>query len=195
MCQKSLDSLCREIEDLRDKAEMLQKVSELFQLLLDQLVNQQVQAVQSVVTDGIRAIFHDLNLTFEAVVSSKHNRAWVDFYLRQGNEGDPTSHRAKPLDGFGGGPSSVASLILRVLTMLRLKRFPVLLLDETLGAVSDEYVDRTGQFLSKLAEDAGVDLLLVTHKPSFLDHSNKAYRCHEVVTGAQRHLELRETRA
>jgi chromosome segregation ATPase len=194
MLARSLDTYQREIEDLRDRSEVLQKVSELFQMLLDQLVNQQVQAVQQVVTDGLRAIFHDLDLTFEAVVSSKHNRAWVDFYLRQGTEGDPSSHRAKPLEGFGGGPSSVASLILRVLTMLRLKRAPLLLLDETLGAVSEEYVDRTGQFLSKLAEDAGVNLLLVTHKPSFLDHANQAYRCFEVVDNTQRHLGLKESR-
>lgn len=192
MEEATLASLQCDLEDLRDTSSDLAKVSELFQLLLDQLVNQQVKSVQDVVTDGLRAIFHDQELAFEAVVSSKHNRAWVDFFIRRGAEGDPGSHRGKPLEGFGGGPASVASLILRVIVLLKLKRYPLIMLDESLGAVSEEYVDRTGQFLRTLCDKAGIDILLVTHKPSFLDHSTRSYKCFEVSSGTQNHLDLRE---
>jgi ABC-type thiamine transport system ATPase subunit len=66
--------------------------------------------------------------------------------------------------------------VLRLLALLRLKRWPLLLLDETLAAVSDEYVDQAGLFLRKLAETTGINLLMITHKQSYLDHAKVAYQ-------------------
>ena len=179
-----------EIDTLDKKVELLAKVGELFRALMDLLVVKQVRAVEGVVTEGLGTIFHDLDLTFEALVGPRYNKIAVDFFFRQGI--DPARQiRGRPLEAFGGGPSSVADLVLRILTILRLKRWPLLILDETLGPVSDEYVDGTGRFLKQLAESLAVDILLVTHKPSYLDHSNVSYRCAEVVTGEIRHLDLR----
>lgn len=95
------------------------------------------------------------------------------------------------MDSFGGGPASIASLILRILTVMRLKLWPLLLLDETLAAVSADYVDQTGLFLERLTQKMGVDVLLVTHKPAFLDHANVTYQCAEVMgEDGARHLKL-----
>jgi ABC-type thiamine transport system ATPase subunit len=62
------------------------------------------------------------------------------------------------------------------MTLLRLKRWPILFLDETLAAVSDDYLDPTGGFLKKLAAATKIDVLLVTHKQAFLDHAQVAYQ-------------------
>lgn len=177
---------------LSEKIEKLLKVGELFRALLDVLVVKQVRTIEGVVTSGIRTIFHDLALGFEAEISVKYHKVAVEFLFRQGSSEDPLAIRGKPLDSFGGGPSAVADLILRMLALLRLKKKPLLLLDETLSWVSEEYVDNTGQFLQQLSESMGVDVLLVTHKPSFLDHADSSYRCSDVVKeDGSRHLELR----
>lgn len=172
-----------EVGELTDRVEKLSKVGELFRLLMDLLVDKQVRVVEGVVTEGLRSIFHDLALSFEAEVGAKYNKVSVDFFMRQGSKEDPLSHRGKPLEAFGGGPSSVASLVLRILTVLRLKLYPVLVLDEALASVSDEYVDQTGRFLASLADKMGIDALLVTHKQAFLEHADTAYRCEEVTEG------------
>lgn len=187
-----LTSKQEEVQELSDRIEKLTKVGELFRLLLDLLVDKQVRVVEGVVTEGLQSIFHDLNLSFEAEVGSKYNKVSVDFFMRQGAKDDALSHRGKPLEAFGGGPSSVASLVLRILTVLRLKLHPVLVLDEALGAVSDEYTDQTGRFLASLADKMGIDVLLVTHKPAFLEHADVAYRCEETVeTDGTRRLNVR----
>ena len=85
------------------------------------------------------------------------------------------------LDGIKLEPSSVVSLILRVLAVKKLKLWPLLILDESLAAVSDDYIDLTGQFIRALTEKLGIDLILVTHKPAFLDHAHAAFRCTEEV--------------
>ena len=183
----------QEVEDLSAEIELLSKVSELFRVLMDALVVKQVRVIEDIVTEGLQSIFHDLDLRFESDVSQKYGKIAIDFFVRQGDKSDPLSHRGKPLEAFGGGPSSVASLVLRVLTVLRLKLHPLLVLDEALGAVSDEYTTQTGQFLRGLASKMGIDVLLVTHKQAFLEHAKQAYRCAEVMgdDGTTRHLALR----
>jgi ABC-type dipeptide/oligopeptide/nickel transport system ATPase component len=161
---------------------------------MDRLVLDHVKSIEKVVSEGLRTIFADQDLSFEAEVSQRYNKIAIDFVIRQDNDRVPV--RGHPLVSFGGGPASIASLILRVIAMLRLKRWPFLALDETLAAVSDDYIDQTGLFLRKLSETTGIAILLVTHKQAFLDHAVVAYRGVEIVEdGGTRHLKLqREVR-
>jgi len=164
----------KEIEMLGEKVLQLTKVGELLRVLIDQLVLDQVRSIEAIVSEGFRSIFHDQDLAFESDVGTKYNRLAIDFFIRQGT--DDNQVRGAPLESFGGGPSSIASLILRLLTLMRLKKRPLLLLDETLAAVSEEYLDNVGRFLHRLAITTGIDVLLVTHKPTLADHAHLAYQ-------------------
>lgn len=183
-----------EVQLLSERIDKLTKVGELFRVLMDLLVIKQVKSVEGIVTEGFRSIFFDQELSFESDVGPKYNKIAVDFFVRQGSKDDPLSHRGKPLDAFGGGPSSVASLILRVLTVMRLGQWPLLVLDEALGAVSEEYADQTALFLRGLAQKVGMDIMLVTQtqKQSFCDHAASSYKCFEAIEeDGTRHLTLR----
>jgi hypothetical protein len=141
---------------------------------MDKLVLDQVRSIEAVVTEGLKSIFFDQPLKFEAEVSQSRNKVNIDFFFKQG-EG-AMAVRGSPLESFGGGPSVVASLVLRLLSILRLKRAPVIFLDEALGAINgDEYIDTAGQFLQKLAASTGIDILYVSQKQSFVDHADIAY--------------------
>ncbi len=164
-----------EVSTLAEEELLLAKVSELFRMLTDRLVNDQVRAIAEVVSEGLKAIFVDQDLGFEVEVGQKYGKVSIDFLVRSGDP-DRGGYRGPPLESFGGGPQSIISLVLRILTLLRLGRAPLILLDETLAAVSDEYIEATGIFLRKLAESAGLDLLLVTHKAAFLEHARVSYR-------------------
>ena len=188
-----LERVEREAESLALRITLLLKVGELFRTLMDRLVTDQVRAIESVVTDGLRTIFFDQVLAFEAELGTRYNKISIDFLLKQG-EG-ALAIRDRPLEAFGGGPVSIASLLLRILTMIRLGRRPLLFLDETLSAVSDEYVDLTGRFLKKLAASAMIDVLLVTHKTAYMDNADLAYRGHEqIADDGSRHLLLKQLR-
>jgi DNA repair ATPase RecN len=169
------------------------KVEELFRALMDHLVVDQVRALEAVVTDGLQTIFHDQDLHFESDIEAKYGKVSIDFHLRQGAADHPMMIRGRPLESFGGGPSSVISCILRVLVLLKLKKLPFLVLDETLQAVSDEYCAATGKFLQALAKTMNLHFLLITHKPSYLDYSHSAYQAREeMVSGDQRVLRVKE---
>jgi len=170
-----LEARHQEVERLTVRSERLTKVGELFKALMDKLVLDQVKTIEGVVTQGLKNIFFDQTLTFEAEVAQRYNKIAIDFFFKQGT--DVVAVRGHPLESFGGGPSSIASLVLRLLSLLRLKKAPVIFLDETLGAVNgDEYIDTTGQFLKKLAASTGIDILYVSQKQAFLDHADIAYQ-------------------
>lgn len=178
---RDLESKKQEVNELDKRIDLLAKVHELFRVLMDRMIVNQVRLVEGVVTEGLQTIFYDLELSCEADVGPKWGKIAVEFFFRQGDKDNPLSYRGKPLQSFGGGPSSIASLVLRLMTVMRLKLWPVLVLDEALGAVSEQYVEHTGMFLERLAKKMGIDVLLVTHKPAFLDHANVTYRCSEVI--------------
>lgn len=176
-----LQSKKDEVQELDGLIERLAKVGELFRLLLDQMVDKQVRAVEDIVTEGLQTIFHDQVLSFEAEVGHKYNRTHIEFYIREGSKADPLSHRGRPLEAFGGGPSCIAGLTLRTLAVLRLKLWPFLALDEALGAVSPEYVEHTGRFLNSLAEKMGIDILIITQVREYAEYANIAYRCSQAI--------------
>lgn len=170
--QVVVDLLARrqEVERLAEQQDVLTKVLELYRILMDKMVFGQVQALESVVSEGLKSIFADQDLSFKLELSHKYNKVCAEPYVCQG---DIKGH---PLDSFGGGPASIISLILRVLILLRLKRYRMLFLDETLAAVAEQYVEATGIFLRKLSESSGLPILLVTHTHAFLEHATVGYQ-------------------
>jgi chromosome segregation ATPase len=180
------------VERLTIEIEKLLKVEELFRALMDQLVVKQVRALEAIVTDGLQTIFFDQDLHFESDIETKYNKVAIDFQIREGAADDPLMVRGRPLDSFGGGTSSVAALILRVLTVLKLKRLPFLILDEALLAVSDEYIAPTGKFLKALAQTMNLHFLLITHKSAYCDHSDRAYQGYQEAVGEQRVLRVKQ---
>ncbi len=170
-----LEAKKREVEGLTSLIERLSLVGELLRALMDKLVLDQVKTIEGIVTEAVKNIFTDQQLVFEAEVSQKYNKVAIDFFFRQGQ--DSFVIRGHPLESFGGGPATIASIVLRLLTILRLKRTPVLFLDETLGAINgEEYIETAGQFLTKLAAQTGIDILYVSQKQGFVDHANVAYQ-------------------
>ncbi len=167
----NVEARSEEIETLSDRIEKLAKVGELLRTLLDKLVTDRVRSLEDLATEGLRSIFYDQELAFEAEIGQSRNKVAVDFFIRQGKE---SSVRGHPLDSFGGGPATIVSLILRTILLLRLKRFPLILLDESLVAPSDEYVPTIGRFLKKLSKTTGIPILFVTQNRHFTEHSDQA---------------------
>lgn len=177
--------LRREIARLGEEDVVLEKVAQLFKHLIDKYVHEYAESFSAVVTEGLKAIYHDQDLSFAIEVEQKRGKVAARFVLTQGGvSGDP-------LQGFGGGVASVISLLLRILVLLKANKARYLLLDESLAALSDEYVEPCGEFLQKLCTDLGVHVLLVTHNAGFVDLAHTAYLG---APDAEGHLQLRRIR-
>jgi DNA repair ATPase RecN len=183
MLQDREKDLVDEIDTLRDEDVLLQKVAELFKFLLNKYVYEYAESFSQIVTEGLQTIYHDQDVAFDIEVEQKRGKVYANFVTEQNGV------RANPLESFGGGVSSVVSLLMRVLVLLKADKARYLILDEALAALSTEYIESCGQFLRKLCEELDVNILLVTHNPDFLDQCDNAYMG---STNAKGRLQLRE---
>jgi DNA repair exonuclease SbcCD ATPase subunit len=74
-------------------------------------------------------------------------------------------------DSVGGGVTQVVSVLTRLVLvyLLRGRRAQFVVLDESLSHLADVYVPAMAEVLYQLSSRLGIQLLLVTHQPDFLE--------------------------
>jgi len=168
----------QELVRLKDDLGELQKVKAVLDDLIKTFIGFQLDKIKEYVSYGLRTVMPDQDLRFECNITTKMNKPWVEFLTVNA---DGVSARA--LEGFGGSVAQIESLILRVLAILQLKMYPLLLLDESLNAVSDEYLKNLSMLLGELSRKLKIKILLVTHNKDILVHADRIYKATETKSG------------
>jgi len=173
-----------EIARLEKEEQLLDMVSNLFRTLIDTEVTEGVKAVEQLLTEGLQAVFDDQDLSVRSEVSIKKGKVSVDFITVQRHpDGSVTEGLSR--EAFGGAVTTVQSVLLRILVVLRRGMRPLLLLDESLPAFDPNYVHNMGRFIQLLCKRLQVDLLLVTHNPALVEASNVGYEIQKRGGAAQ----------
>ena len=172
------------ISTLENEEHLCELVAELFRQMIDAEVNAGVQAVENLLTEGLSAVFADQQISVRSEVKTHRGKVSVDLITTQ-KQADGSVSEGSTIDAFGGAVTTVQSVLLRLIVVMRRGLRPVLLLDESLPAFDANYVDNMGKFLRLLCERMGVDILLVTHNPALVEASHKAYRIRRTPKGAK----------
>lgn len=172
-----------EIINLREQQEMLRKVAELFRSLVDQEIGEAAKAVERLQTEGLKKIFYDQDLSLSTEVSIHRGKVSMGLVTSQRRE-DGSVVQGNSSQSFGASVSTIQSLLLRIIVLIRRGLRPVLILDESLNNLNPDYSYNTGLFLKALCEKLGLDILMVTHDESLYDTANKKYRVRETSRGA-----------
>jgi ABC-type nitrate/sulfonate/bicarbonate transport system ATPase subunit len=173
--RRSLRDARSAVTRIENEAQLLDHVAALLHTLIDGEITEGVKAIETLQSEGVRAVFNDQDLTVRADVEVSRGKVNVSLVTSQRKEnGDLIEGLA--LDGFGGAVSTVQSILLRLAIIFRRGLRPVLFLDETLPAFDDRYVHNMAAFLKTLCKRLGVDILLVTHNPALVDAGDRAYR-------------------
>lgn len=168
---KEIEGLEKDVEDLIYKADLNQKCSEIVKSWLDDLLKSSVDSMSDLTTSGLQYIIDDQDLKFSIKQELKYNRLAMRFAIENdGVEGDPVT-------SFGGGAVLISSLILRLAVMSRMNMGNLLLLDESMFAVANQYIPAAADFMRKLAEELGINILMVTHNDEFMNNAHVAYEC------------------
>lgn len=134
------------------------------------------EAIEQLVTRGLQTIFDD-SLSFHILQDVKARRATVSFIVRSTLPGGRVVD-TDVMDARGGGLAATVGFLLRLTVMLlktdtRADNF--LVLDETFAHVSVEYLDGLREFIRKVVDKTGVQILMVTHQPEFAESADKIY--------------------
>jgi hypothetical protein len=174
-CSKSVLDAESDVLKLEAESEVLSRVSDLFRTLMDKEVMDNSKVVEKLLTEGLQAVFDDIDLSVRSEIDVKRGKVSIDLITVQ-KQADGTTTEGLCTEVYGGSVSTVESVILRIVVLTRRGLRPLLLLDESLAAVAEGYVPRVGQFLSLLSRRMGVDILAVSHNPTLIEASDTSYR-------------------
>lgn len=184
-----LSAANREVKNLEAEDELLDLVANLFRTLIDTEVTHNAKAVERLLTEGLQAVFEDMDLRVRAEINVQRGKVAVDLITIQ-QQSDGSMTEGDPTDVYGGSVATLESVLLRVIVVLRRGMRPLLLLDESLGAIAEHYVPNMGRFLSLICHRLDMDVLTVTHNPTLVEAADKAYR----IRKAEGRATFRETR-
>ena len=173
-----------EVADLEDEVALLEHVQGVLRTLIDREVTEGVEAVEKLLTKGLQSVFSDQKLSVESDVKISRGKVSVDL-ITVHERPDGTVIKGVSNDAFGGAVATVQSVLLRIIVMKRRGLRPFLMLDESLPAFDNDYVQNMGEFLQLICEKLGLDILLVTHNAALVDASHRAYRILRTSSGAR----------
>lgn len=128
---------------------------------------------EGLVTRGLQAIF-GTELSFHLRQETRANRTELDFVIRSGYD---TPVETPVMDARGGGMAATVGFMLRlVLLLLTPGVRRILFLDETFAHLSREYETRLAEFLREVADQAGVQIVMVTHSDAYSDVADQLHR-------------------
>lgn len=180
--QRSLADARSSVRRLDEDVDLLNHVGELLRTLVDGEITEGVKVIEELQTEGVKAVFHDLELKVRADVEVSRGKVNVSLVTSQRKENGDLIEGAS-LEGFGGSVSTVQSVLLRLALLFRRGLRPILFLDETLPALDDRYVHNMAGFLKILCSRLGVDIFLVTHNHSLVDIADRAYQVKKTNRG------------
>jgi DNA repair exonuclease SbcCD ATPase subunit len=140
----------------------VQEAHALIQLVAQAVQQEAHQQIAGVVSQCLESVFDD-PYEFQIGFDRKRGRTEAELlFVREDIKVDP-------LTGSGGGAVDVAAFALRLacLVLSRPAIRPLLVLDEPWKHLSTRYRPRLRVLVQKLAEDFGVQFVIVTHSDEF----------------------------
>ena len=172
-----------EVERLRAQFELHAKVLGVLTRCGEERQESVQRQVEGLVTRALQAIFEE-NLSFHLVPAVKANRVEIDFMLRSKLE-DGSEVDTPVIGARGGGMAAVVGFVLQLVVLLLTPGARrILFLDETFGMLSAEYEGRMAEFLRQVADQAGVQIVLVTHSKAYDDAADMSYELSMGADGA-----------
>lgn len=129
--------------------------------------------IENLVSQGLQHVFGE-DLQFVVAQKVSGSRTVVDFQIvsQYGNERIATP----VMSARGGGVAAVSGFLLQVVVMLLTDAPKVLFLDETFAQVSAEYEPQLAEFMSQLADNLGLQIVMVTHSDAYEGHADASWR-------------------
>lgn len=177
--ESELKRLEDEVQALTDETLLLEKTEALLMAVSSRVLGQSTTSIDKLVTAGLKIVFFDQNLEFKTHVDKYRGKTSIRFELYQDGKTAPL------MNSYGGGPVVTIGILLRVVTILLLNQRRVLLIDESLSHVSEEYHESASTLLKKLCKELGFTILMVTHQASFASQADVHYEAHATKTGTE----------
>lgn len=172
-----------EVEKLTDEVDLLDKVEQVLQTVSSKVLGQSTATIDKLVSAGLKIVFDDQKLEFKTTVDKFRGKTSIKFELFENGQTAPL------MESYGGGVLVLVGVLLRVVTIIVLGQRRILLLDESLAHLSDQYHANASALLKKLCKELDFTILMVTHQEGFVQHSDRHYVAKKTPAGTVFELE------
>lgn len=134
--------------------------------------------ISDIASMALSAVFENpYELVAEFV--QRRNKTECDLFFQRDGE------KIDPLNASGGGAVDIASFALRTASwaMNIPRTSDVLLLDEPFRYVSEDLISKTGEILQKIADELGLQFVIVTHEEALMDFADVLYEVQQNKKG------------
>ena len=158
-----------------DNLDLLEKVRLLLQKTSEFAREQSRRQIESIVTNCLQYIF-DSGIDFRIEINEVRGRPEAEFFVFSSMNGEAV--KTRPQEARGGGVVDIISLAIRV-AMLQCSNLDIkgpIILDEPAKHVSEDYINRVGEFLKQVSERFDRQVIIVTHDRHLSEIADKCYR-------------------
>ena len=154
----SMESEAKELENAIAHHERSITAQEILQQLAQAVQQRAHQKIAEVVTSCLEAVFED-PYSFHIEFERKRGKTEARLKFKRGGM------TVDPLNSTGGGVVDVASFALRVACLIlhRPRLSKVMVLDEPMKFVSEQYRPRVREMLERLSRDLDMQIVMVSH--------------------------------
>lgn len=167
------NSLREEVDSLNQRINYLKLIETYLSAFADERQAKVYRQIEHTVSEGLQAVFEeDIRLEVSTkMVGARSETAFT--IVSNSTEGEL---RTSVMDSRGGGVASIVGFLIQaVLVLLTPNLRPILFLDESFRAVSEEYQEPLGEFIRDLCERTGLQVVLVSHQPTISSYADRAY--------------------
>lgn len=157
-----------EVEYLSKEKILLTKTEKVLKHLIDKLIQKDLSKMDALVTYGLNTVFPERDISFRSSVEERGKKIHV--HLKTFYQDKEVSSESR------SSVSVIESVLLRILSIVKLKKTKFIYMDESFSAVHVSYIDNVSRLLAQVCEKLGLDLLLVTHNPLFSEYVHNSFQ-------------------
>jgi DNA repair exonuclease SbcCD ATPase subunit len=165
----SLQACENRVRELELNQDTVEKSSLFLQSLSDTARIQVVEKISGLVTEVLQAV-KDKNLEFKMELGTERGQPDLKFFVVD----KITGKEFDVLESCGGGIADLVSFALRVSLLLKWqpKLERVLICDEQLKFVSVQDQELAGEFIRKLSEQLGLQIIFISHSKTLAEKAH-----------------------
>ena len=167
-CLENIQDKNKKLKDLEKDIELHNTAASFIQSIIETVCDSNLRKIETWINLGLKNIFDDQIIEFKINKAISRNTNIYSFIvLKDGIEGS--------INSFGGGVLCIISLILKVLFLEITKSAKLLVLDESLSFLSEQYIENCARFINTLVSEFKLNIILVTHQEKFKEHTSNIY--------------------
>lgn len=159
----------REVQRTMGVVNMALVMLEQVVLQVDELIHNYIDMP---ITAALQTIYQDPSLGVKTLINRAGDRMEASIEIRRGNE----VISGPVLDSVGGGVIDVIGFVLRLCVFRLLKGRGPIVVDEPFRHVNREALYRAAEFVRQIADDLGIQVIMVTHNEILTNAASNVIR-------------------